>query len=50
MGGLEPIEVNMERELLSLFWNIWRNRKNPVFKINKKILEKKKKGNFWIWT
>ena len=47
--GLEPVEVNLERELLSLFWNIWRNKRNPVFKINKRILEKRKKGNFWIW-
>ena len=47
--GMEPIEVNIEKEALALFYNIWQNSENPVFKINKRILEKKVKGNFWIW-
>ena len=46
--GMEPIEVNIEKETMSMFYNVWKNRENPLFKISKRILEKKLKGNFWI--
>ena len=38
--GLEPVENNIEKEVLSLFYNIWNNSNNPVFKICKRILER----------
>ena len=46
--GLEPIEVNIDKETMSMFYNVWKNKDNPLFKINKRILEKRMKGNFWI--
>ena len=43
-----PIEVNLSREALSLFYNSWMNKENPVTKLNIEVLKQKLKGEIWI--
>ena len=47
--GIEPIEISLKRDTLSLFHNSWWNSDNPVTKINKFLLKNKIHGNYWIW-
>ena len=47
---MEDIECNLQREMLSLFYNSWLNIKNPVTQINKYLLSKYKNRNYWIFS
>ena len=46
--GMVPIQINLERETLSLFLNSWTNISNPLSVINKFILKRKMRGDYWI--
>ena len=37
--GMEPVEVNLEREIFALFQNIWKQDRGPVFKMNKMLVK-----------